>query len=220
MSTNAYPRIPMPVIKTVVWGLALWPVSRLVWVVISNTAGPNPVETIQRSTGWWALTLLCITLSVSPLRKWLRQPWMASLRRPLGLFMFFYACLHLMSWAGFDQRFVFDDMVRDVVKRPFITVGMAAFALLIPLAVTSPRAVARRIGGLRWRAIHRAVYAVAVLGVLHYWWMRTAKHNLEEPILFAAVVSVLLGVRLLPWLVRTVVQRWHGLPTAGSTREA
>jgi sulfoxide reductase heme-binding subunit YedZ len=134
--------------------------------------------------------------------------------------MFFYACLHLMSWAGFDQRFVFDDMVRDVVKRPFITVGMAAFALLIPLAVTSPRAVARRIGGLRWRAIHRAVYAVAVLGVLHYWWMRTAKHNLEEPILFAAVVSVLLGVRLLPWLVRTVVQRWHGLPTAGSTREA
>ena len=175
--------------------LALVPFARLVALAYGDALGANPIEAITRSTGWWTLALLCITLSVTPARQLSGWTTLVRLRRMLGLFTFFYACLHLTTWVWFDQWFDIADMMRDVLKRPFIAVGLSAFALLVPLAATSNRAMMRRLGG-RWKLLHRSIYLIAPLGVLHFWWHKAGKNDLLEPMVFAAIVGVLLLARL------------------------
>lgn len=182
-------------VKTVIWLLALVPFVRLVVGAVQGNLGANPIETITRTTGWYTLVLLCATLSITPLRRWSQWAWLARLRRMLGLFAFFYAALHFTTWVWFEHFFDLEEMWRDVLKRPFITVGVIAFLLMLPLALTSTNGMVRRLGGRAWRMLHRFVYLIAPLGVLHFWWMRAGKHNLDDPASFALLVLILLGVR-------------------------
>ena len=183
-------------VKLAMWTLALIPFARLAVGVAQNSLGANPIETITRTTGWYALVLLCVTLAVTPARKLLGWPWLMRLRRPLGLFAFFYAALHFTTWVWFDHFFDLGELARDVVKRPFVLVGFSAFVLMLPLALTSTQGMMRRLGGRRWQALHRSVYAVASLGVLHFWWLRAGKHNFADPANFALIIAILLGARL------------------------
>jgi sulfoxide reductase heme-binding subunit YedZ len=185
-------------IKSVLFLLALLPLARLIWLGFQDRLGANPIEFITRSTGDWTLYFLCITLAVTPLRRLSGWNWLVRLRRMLGLFAFFYVCLHFTTFIWFDHFFDLQAMWKDIVKRPFITVGFSAFVLLIPLAVTSTNAMVRRLGR-RWQTLHRLIYVVAVLGILHFWWMRAGKHNFAQPILMGSIVAVLLGFRLLYW---------------------
>ncbi len=180
-------------IRAGVFVLCLAPFARLVYGAFTNGLGANPIEAITRSTGWWTLFLLMATLAVTPLRRLSGANWLLRLRRMLGLYAFFYACSHFLTFIWFDHWFDFGEIVKDVIKRPFVTVGFAAFVLLLPLAFTSTNAMVRRLGR-NWQRLHRLVYAVAVLGVVHFWWL--VKRDLTEPVLFAAVLVVLLGVRL------------------------
>ncbi|SDV51333.1 protein-methionine-sulfoxide reductase heme-binding subunit MsrQ [Chitinasiproducens palmae] len=188
----------MAVIKPVVFLLCLYPLLRLVWFGVNGGLGANPVEFVTRSTGLWALVFLCITLAVTPARRltgwsaWLR------LRRMLGLFSFFYAALHFLTYVWLDQFFDVAAIARDIAQRPFILVGFAAFVLLVILATTSPKAAVRRLGR-RWQLLHRTIYAAAGLAILHFWWMKAGKHDLAQPQLYAVIVIVLLLARLL-WL--------------------
>ncbi len=184
-------------LKVAVWLLALVPFARLLWLGVNGQFGANPLEFVTRSTGTWTLVMLCITLSVTPLRHLTGWHWLIRLRRMLGLFAFFYAVLHFMIWLALDQGFDVASMMADIVKRPFITVGFTAFVLLVPLAATSTNGMIRRLGGRRWQALHRAVYAIAVLGILHFWWHKAGKNDFDEVSIYAVVVAVLLGVRLL-----------------------
>jgi methionine sulfoxide reductase heme-binding subunit len=158
------------------------------------TLGVNPIEFITRSTGTWTLSFLLITLAVTPLRRLLGWNWLLRLRRMLGLFAFFYVCLHFTTYVWLDQFFDAAAIVKDVAKRPFITVGFTAFVLLIPLAATSTNAMVKRLGARRWQRLHYAVYAIATLGVVHYWWL--VKKDITQPAIFAAVLAVLLGFRV------------------------
>ncbi|WP_416172104.1 sulfite oxidase heme-binding subunit YedZ [Actimicrobium sp. CCI2.3] len=177
--------------------LGLAPFVRLVAAIFTDQLGANPVEFITRNTGDWTLYLLCLTLAITPLRKLTGWNWLIKLRRMTGLFAFFYVALHFTTFLWFDHAFDVAAMFKDVVKRPFITVGFAAFVLLIPLAVTSTNAMVKRLGGKRWQWLHRLIYIIVPLGVLHFWWMKAAKNNLFQPLLFAVLVGVLLGMRLL-----------------------
>jgi sulfoxide reductase heme-binding subunit YedZ len=177
----------------VVFVLALVPLARIV-LLAGDTA--NPLEFITHGTGDWTLYLLCITLAVTPVRRLSGLNWLLKLRRMLGLFAFFYATLHFITFVWFDHFFDLAAIWKDVRKRPFITVGFAAFVLLIPLAATSTNAMVRRLGAKRWQALHRLIYLIAPLGVLHYWWMKAAKNNIGKPLLFAVIVALLLAVRL------------------------
>jgi len=181
-------------IKAVVFVLALLPLARLVAGFALDRLGVNPIETITRSTGTWTLVFLLVTLSVTPLRRLSGLHGLLRLRRMLGLFAFFYACLHFTTYVWLDQFFDWRGIVKDIAKRPFVTVGFAAFVLLIPLAATSTNAMIRRLGAARWQALHRLVYAIAVLGVVHYWWL--VKKDVTQPALYAAVLAVLLGYRV------------------------
>ncbi len=185
--------------RVLLFGLCLLPLVRLVVLGTGDGLGANPIEFVTRSTGTWTLVLLCVTLAVTPVRKLTGWTVLARYRRMLGLFAFFYGCLHLATYVWFDQWFDVAGILRDVLKRPFITVGFAAFLLMLPLAVTSTQAMMRRLGR-RWQQLHRLVYAVAVLGVLHFWWHKAGKNALGEPMIYAAVVAVLLLARL--WLRR------------------
>ena len=187
------------VIKALVFAAALVPLARLVWLVFTG-ALVEPLQFITRSTGDWTLYFLCITLAVTPLRRLSKWNWLHKLRRMVGLFAFFYALLHFTTFLWFDHFFDVAEMLRDVAKRPFILVGFIAFVLLIPLAVTSTNGMVRRLGGKRWQWLHRLIYIVAPLGVLHFWWMKAAKHDLAQPILFTAIVALLLVMRL--WWAR------------------
>lgn len=188
--------------------VAMLPFMRLFIAAFTNQLGANPVEFITRNTGDWTLYLLCAALAVTPLRKLSGMVWLARLRRMIGLFGFFYVALHFTTFLWFDHAFDLSEMWRDVVKRPFITVGFAAFVLLIPLAVTSTNAMVKRIGSKRWQWLHRLVYLILPLGVLHFWWMKAAKHNLAQPMAFAIGVAALLALRLY-WTFRqkTVLAR-------------
>ena len=186
------------IIKAALFLLALLPLVRLVWLGFQDRLGANPIEFITRSTGDWTLYFLCITLAVTPLRRLSGWNWLVRLRRMLGLFVFFYACLHFTTFIWFDHFFDLQAMWKDIVKRPFITVGFSAFVLLIPLAVTSTHAMVRRLGR-HWQRLHRLIYVVAVLGILHFWWMRAGKHNFAQPILMGSIVALLLGFRLVYW---------------------
>lgn len=186
----------LQLLKIVVFVLAALPFLRLVFAVYRDDLGANPLEFITRNTGDWTLYFLCMTLSLTPLRKLLQWHWLIRLRRMLGLYSFFYASLHFLTFLWFDHFFDLGDMWRDLVKRPFITVGFIAFVLLLPLAITSNNAMIKRLGGKQWQMLHRLVYVVVPLGVLHYFWMKAGKNLLLQPLLFAALVSVLLGMRL------------------------
>lgn len=193
-------------IKGGIWLLALLPLARLIWLGTNDGFGANPLEFVTRSTGTWALVLLCVTLAVTPLRHWTGLNWIIRLRRLLGLFAFFYACLHMLLWFVVDQGLDPAAMWADVIKRPFITVGFTAFVLMLLLAITSPHAMVRRLGGRRWQTLHRSVYAVAVLAILHYWWHKAGKNDFGEVSIYAAVVIVLLGARVIrAWRRRVAV---------------
>lgn len=181
--------------KVLVFLLCLVPLVSLIWRGATDHLGPNPVEALIHGTGDWTLRLLLITLAVTPLRLATGWAWPVRFRRMLGLFAFFYAALHLTVYLWLDQSFDWPAILRDIAKRPYITVGFAAFLLLIPLAVTSTRGWIRRLGR-RWKRLHQAVYAIAILGVIHYLWL--VKADLREPLIYAAILAVLLAVRV-PW---------------------
>ena len=173
------------------------------WLAFADGLGSNPVEFVIRSLGTWTLVLLLVTLSVTPMRLIFGIKWLMPLRRMMGLFTFFYVCLHLLAYAGLDQWFDWQAIVHDIAKHPYVLVGFTAFVLMIPLAVTSTQAMMRRLGR-RWQKLHRLVYIIAILGVTHYWWL--VKKDVTEPFLYALVLFVLLAVRLYykrPMLLRT-----------------
>jgi sulfoxide reductase heme-binding subunit YedZ len=196
----------LQLLKITVFLLAALPFLRLVFAVYREDLGANPLEFITRNTGDWTLYFLCITLALTPLRKLLQWHWLIRLRRMLGLYSFFYASLHFLTFLWFDHFFDLSDMWHDLVKRPFITVGFVAFALLLPLAITSNNAMIKRLGGKQWQLLHRLIYVIVPLGVLHYFWMKAGKNLLLQPLLFAALVSVLLGVRLY-WRFQPVAKK-------------
>jgi sulfoxide reductase heme-binding subunit YedZ len=173
---------------------ALLPAARLAAGLVFDALGANPIEVVTRSTGTWALVGLLCALAVSPLRRISGWHDLIDVRRMLGLFAFFYALLHLLTYVWLDQFFDWGAMIRDVVKRPFITIGLAAFLSMVPLAVTSTDGMVRRLGARRWIALHRLVYLAAVCGVLHYWWL--VKRDITQPALYAALLVLLLALRL------------------------
>ncbi len=162
------------------------------WAGASGGLGVNPAETLMRDSGVWTLRLLALGLAVTPLRTWTGWSALAPWRRTVGLYAFFYACLHLLAWAWLDQGFELPAMARDVVKRPFVWIGALTWLLMVPLVITSFRPAVRRIGGLAWRRLHQTVYAIAVLGLVHFFWLRAAKHRFETPTLYAVVIGLLL----------------------------
>lgn len=186
-------------IKAAVFTACLVPLARLAFLGFGDGLGANPIEYITHSTGWWTLAFLMITLAVTPARRLLNQHWLLRLRRMLGLYTFFYASLHFLTYIWLDQFFDVSEIVKDVIKRPFITFGFAAFVLLIPLAATSTNAMVKRLGARRWQWLHRLVYPVAGLGVIHFWWL--VKLDVNEPLLFALILAGLLVARLLHLLI-------------------
>src|SRR5215468_2634780 len=184
--------------KPVLFLLALVPLARLVWLGFHSGLGANPIEFITHSTGDWTLILLLVTLSITPLRKLTRQYWLISFRRMLGLFAFFYGFLHLMTWVWLDKFFDVHEMLHDIGKRKFITAGMTAFALMIPLALTSTKWSIRKLGK-RWQALHRLIYFSAAAGVIHYIWL--VKADLKKPLEYAFVLGMLLMYRVVAWVV-------------------
>ncbi len=183
--------------KGLVFLAALIPFVKLAWLGWNDGLGANPIEKITRTTGYWTLTFLLITLTATPLRTLSGWNWPVRWRRMLGLFAFFYACLHFLTYLVLDQFFDWPAIVKDIAKRPYITVGFPAFVMLIPLALTSTNNMVRRLGGKRWKMLHRLVYVIAIAGVVHFWWL--VKKDITEPVQFAAVLAVLLGFRFIRW---------------------
>ena len=191
--------------KWVLFGLALLPLLRLIALGLQDSLTANPIEFITRATGDWTLYFLCLTLAVTPLRRITGLNVLVRFRRMLGLFTFFYASLHFLTFIWFDHFFDLAEMMRDVFKRPFIAMGFSAFMLLMPLALTSNDLMIRKLGR-RWSLLHRLIYPIAILALLHFWWMRAGKHNFAEPLVMSAVVAVLLAMRLF-WLRRDFLRR-------------
>ena len=189
-----------PWAKPLAFALALLPCVTLVWAVGFDQLGANPAEALIRATGDWTLRMLCLVLAVTPLRVILTVPTLARFRRMLGLFVYFYATLHLLAYSWFDMGLELTDIGRDIVKRPFILVGFVGFVLLTPLAATSFNRAVRALGARRWQRLHKAVYAIAALGVLHFFWMRAGKNDFGEVAVYAAILAVLLGWRVVWYL--------------------
>ena len=207
---RARPLLLRAAAKPLLFSVCLLPLAWLVYGAAANALGPNPAEAMIRSTGDWTLRFLCITLSVTPLRQIAGQPALVRFRRMLGLFTFFYGCMHFLCYSWLDMGFVLDDIVRDIVKRPFILVGSSALLLMSPLALTSFNRAIKVLGAARWQSLHRAVYGVVLLGLLHFFWMRSAKHNYAEVAVYAVVIAVLLGWRLWARFARFRAQRLAG----------
>jgi len=176
--------------KVILFSLCLIPLGLLIWRALHGELGANPVEFVQHATGDWTLRFLIFTLAISPLRKLLNLPELIRFRRMLGLFAFFYVCLHFLTYIGPDQSFNLASMWKDVAKRRYITVGFTGFVLLIPLAITSTAGWIRRLGGKRWQQLHRLIYVAAVCGVIHYYWL--VKSAIITPLTYGAIVGVLL----------------------------
>ena len=183
--------------KIVIFLAALVPLERLAWKAFHDGLGANPVEVITHSTGDWTLILILTTLSITPLRKLTKQYWLIGVRRMIGLFAFFYGCLHFTTYIWLDKSFDVHEMIKDVYKRPFITAGFTAFVLMIPLALTSTKGWIRRLGK-NWQRLHRLIYITAIAGVVHYIWL--VKADLRKPLQYAFVLSVLLIYRIVVWL--------------------
>lgn len=181
-------------IKPPLFIACLMPLAYYAWSAQADALGANPIEAVTRGLGTWALNFLLLTLTVTPLRKYSGWAWLGRLRRMLGLFVFFYAALHLGTYLWFDQFFDWQAIAKDILKRPFITVGMISFALLLPLAATSNAFAIRKLGGRRWQELHRSVYLIGLLAVLHYAWM--VKADISRPLLYACLLGVLLGLRV------------------------
>lgn len=182
-------------LKTALFILCLVPLARLGWLGWTDGLGANPIEFVTRHLGTWTLSFLLLTLAVTPLRHLTGWHWLIRLRRLLGLYAFFYATLHFLTYLWLDQFFDWTSIARDIAKRPFITAGFTAFVLLIPLAATSNAAMVKRLGGRRWTRLHRSVYAIAIIAVAHYWWL--VKKDITLPLLYAVLLGVLLGLRAL-----------------------
>ena len=187
-------------LKVPVFLVCLAPIGVVGWRALHHDLTANPIEFITHATGDWALRFLVITLAITPLRKILGLPELVRFRRMLGLFAFFYVCLHFSTYIVLDKFFDMSEIWKDVLKRRFITVGFAAFLLLIPLAVTSTAGWIRRLGGKRWQALHRLIYASAILAVIHYYWL--VKSAVIRPLTYGAIVAVLLLFRAVVWLTR------------------
>jgi len=183
--------------KFIIFFAALVPLGRLVWKYFHGGLGANPIEVITHSTGDWTLILILTTLAITPLRRITKQYWMIGVRREIGLFAFFYGTLHFTTYIWLDKFFDWHEMIKDIAKRPFITVGFTAFVLLIPLALTSTAGWIRRLGGRNWQRLHRLIYVTAILGVIHYVWL--VKADLRKPLQYAVVLSVLLLYRVILW---------------------
>ncbi len=184
-------------LKAILFAIALLPLARLLVLGLTTGLGANPVEFVIRSTGTWALSFLLITLSITPLRSLTGANWLVALRRMLGLYAFFYACLHATGYLWIDQWFDWTEIFKDIAKRPFITVGVATFIALIPLAATSTNAMMRRLGR-NWKSLHKLSYTIAMTGVLHYFWL--VKKDVTQPTIYAVVLAILLGIRLIAWI--------------------
>jgi len=185
----------MPFLKTCFFILSLLPLIRLTWLGLHDGLGANPVEWITRSTGTWALVFLCIALAMTPLRLITGSTQWIKMRRMFGLFCFFYALLHFLIWVWLDQNFDVDAMIKDVVDRPFITMGFMSFVLLIPLALSSNQ-YSLRLLGKQWSLLHKLVYVVACTAIIHYWWHKAGKNDLETVSIYAMVILVLLSFRI------------------------
>ena len=185
-----------PATKPVLFVLAMLPLVLLVVGVVERTLGANPAETLIRSLGDWTLRFLCLTLAVTPLRQWTGLVALARWRRMLGLFTYYYAVWHMLSYAWLDMGFYVDDIAKDIAKRPFILVGFTALVLLTPLAATSFNRAAKAMGAANWQRLHRLVYVIVMLALLHFFWMRAGKNNFAEVFVYASIVAVLLGARV------------------------
>ncbi len=175
------------------------PFAWMLWALFNDALGANPAEALSRSSGDWTLRFLCLVLAVTPLRHITRTPELIRFRRSIGLTTFFYACLHLLCYAWFDQNFEINEIAKDLVKRPFIWLGMLGFVFMLPLALTSSHAAVRWLGGKRWQYLHRLVYALPVFALLHFYWMRAGKNNFDEVWIYAFVLGSLLTYRLWRW---------------------
>ena len=196
-----------PLAKPVVFLLCLLPFIWLFYGAFTNNLGANPAEHLIRATGDWTLRFLCIVLAVTPLRVLSSTPQLARFRRMLGLFVYFYVVLHLLSYSWFDMGFDIPDIAKDIAKRPFILVGFSAFVLLTPLAVTSFNRAIKALGAKRWQLLHKLVYLIAGLGLLHFFWMRAGKNNFNEVFVYAAIIAVLLGWRVAQFVKKKRLQR-------------
>mgnify|MGYP003583290998 FL=1 len=196
-----------PLAKPVVFVLCLLPFAWLFYGAFTNNLGANPAEYLIRATGDWTLRFLCIVLAVTPLRVLSSTPQLARFRRMLGLFVYFYVVLHLLSYSWFDMGFDVPDIAKDIAKRPFILVGFSAFVLLTPLAATSFNRAIKALGGKRWQMLHKLVYLIAGLGLLHFFWMRAGKNDFTEVFVYAAIIAVLLGWRVVQFLKKKRLQR-------------
>jgi len=203
-------------LKVLTFLLCLGPASVLLWKGFQSILGANPIDVITRTTGRWTLIFLLVTLSVSPLRKILEMPWLIRFRRMLGLFAFFYGSLHLMTYVWLDKFFDVHEMLHDIFKRRFITAGMTAFALMLPLALTSTTGWIRRLGGKRWRALHRLIYFSAAAGVIHFIWL--VKADLRRPFTYGAVLLLLLAFRAFQWGIARVRSRSQAPVVHAETR--
>ena len=181
-------------IKILVFVASLAPLMYLIWALLQDGLGANPIEELTRRSGEWTLRFLMITLCMTPIQKMFKQSWPIKLRRMLGLYTFFYASLHLLTYVWLDQFFAWDDIVMDIIKRPFILVGMLAFVLLIPLAITSNQRMMRKLGRL-WKRLHQLVYLIGALGVLHFFWL--VKKDMFMPTIYLSILAILLGYRLI-----------------------
>ena len=189
-----------PAAKPVLFVLCLVPFIWMFYSALTNQLGANPAEALIRSTGDWTLRFICIVLVVTPLRTVSNTPALARFRRMLGLFVYFYVVTHLLSYSWFDMGFDVGDIIKDIIKRPFILVGFSAFLLLTPLAATSFNAAIKAIGAKRWQTLHKLVYVIACMGLLHFFWMRAGKNDFSEVFVYAAIIAVLLGWRVQQFL--------------------
>ncbi len=179
--------------KVAIWIAACLPIARLFWLGFNEDLGANPVEFVERSTGTWALVFLLASLSMTPIRLITKQVWPIQVRRLLGLWMFFYACLHITTYVWLDYGFVWADIVKDIIKHPYVIVGFTAYLLTIPLALTSNSKMMKRLK-TKWKTLHQSVYLISILAILHFWWL--VKKDVTEPFYYAAVLIVLLGIRI------------------------
>ena len=191
-------------VKAIIFLLSLTPLARLIWLGVHEDLGANPIEFITRSTGTWALIFLCVTLAMSPLRLLTNNAAWIKLRRMLGLFCFFYACIHFSIWFWLDQNLDLQSMWSDVLKRPFITMGFVTLVLLTPLALTSNQWAVRKLGR-RWSVLHKLIYLIACTAIAHYWWHKAGKNDLEVVSIYGSVLLILLVCRLPT--VKRLIQR-------------
>ena len=222
MASWSPPRWLRPVVFVVCLIPAAWVIAAIASDFFQGTRllGSNPIKEAEHFTGRWVLRFLMVTLAVTPIRQTLGWNWLQRYRRMLGLFAFAYATLHLSIYFFLDLELAWGDLAADIVKRPYITIGMAAFVLLVPLAVTSTAKMVKRLGGKRWAALHRLIYVIVVLGTIHFW--MAVKRDITDPLIFAAIFAFLLGYRVVQWRRRTVAAaaRDQSVPPAPSRATA